>query len=86
MIEIATYHLNKENKVLITIQDNGEGIDDELRDKIFVPNFSTKNSGMGLGLAMVKKIIEHSDGSIRFESIPGVGTTFYVELPLTEME
>jgi signal transduction histidine kinase len=51
-------------------------------DKIFVPNFSTKSEGMGLGLAMVKNIVESFDGKIWFETAQNVGTSFYVSLPI----
>jgi len=50
-------------------------------DKIFVPNFTTKTTGMGLGLAMVKNIVEGCDGKIWFETKENVGSTFYVSLP-----
>ena len=62
----------------IAVKDNGSGIPDELKEKIFVPNFTTKSSGMGLGLAMVKNIVETSNGKIWFESEEGTGTTFYI--------
>jgi len=71
-----------ENAIILSIQDNGTGISDELRDKIFSPNFTTKNSGMGLGLALVKNIIESSEGKIWFESTVNVGTTFFISLPI----
>ena len=57
-----------------------------MRSKIFTPNFTTKTSGTGLGLAMCKGIVEQSKGNIWFETEVGVGTTFYVELPLAENE
>jgi nitrogen fixation/metabolism regulation signal transduction histidine kinase len=66
---------------LVSISDNGSGISDELKDKIFTPNFTTKNAGMGLGLALVKNIVEGSEGKIWFETEIGQGTTFFVELP-----
>lgn len=66
----------------VSIHDNGSGIPDHLIDKIFAPNFTTKTSGMGLGLAMVKNIVEGFGGSVRFETELDVGTTFFVELPL----
>lgn len=69
-------------KILISIQDNGEGIPAEMQDKIFVPNFTTKSSGTGLGLAMCKGIVEQAQGRIWFETRMGEGTTFFVELPL----
>lgn len=65
-------------------RDNGPGIPDEIRDKIFAPNFTTKSSGSGLGLALSRKIVELLGGSISFESTQGVGTTFTVSLPLDE--
>ncbi len=68
-----------ENKVLISISDNGTGIPEEIQDKVYEPNFSTKNSGMGLGLAMVKKIMDHANGKIWFETNSSSGTTFYLE-------
>lgn len=68
--------------VKIAFQDNGKGIEDELKDKIFHPSFSTKNSGMGLGLAICKKIVEQVHGQITFESDVNKGTTFYVILPI----
>jgi signal transduction histidine kinase len=74
----------KGKSVLIKIKDNGAGIAPEAMDKIFVPNFSTKTEGMGLGLAMVKNIVESFDGSIWFDTAQGVGTTFYVSFPVAE--
>lgn len=66
----------------IRIIDNGEGIPDEVKDKIFVPNFTTKSSGSGLGLAMVKQIVDAHYGEISFETQPNEGTEFVVKLPL----
>jgi nitrogen fixation/metabolism regulation signal transduction histidine kinase len=71
-----------ENNIKISISDNGEGISPEMQEHIFVPNFTTKSSGTGLGLAMVKGIIEQAKGRIWFETSKGKGTTFFVELPL----
>ncbi|MBL7871456.1 MAG: hypothetical protein JNM78_07585 [Cyclobacteriaceae bacterium] len=67
-------------QVLISFQDNGSGIDEELSDKIFAPYFSTKKSGSGLGLAIAKQGIEQSGGEIWFETKTGEGTTFYIRL------
>lgn len=76
--------LSREGSVAqVRITDNGKGIADELKDKIFSPNFSTKNSGMGLGLAMTKKMVEQFGGQIWFRSELGQGTIFYVSLPLS---
>jgi nitrogen fixation/metabolism regulation signal transduction histidine kinase len=69
-------------RIRISITDNGEGIPDEMQSKIFVPNFTTKTSGTGLGLAMCKGIAEQAKGTIWFETEVGRGTTFHVELPV----
>ncbi len=68
--------------VVIGFHDNGKGIDQELKEKIFSPYFSTKKSGSGLGLAIAKQGIEQSGGEIWFESEPGKGATFYIRLSL----
>ncbi|MCS6823820.1 MAG: MFS domain-containing histidine kinase [Cytophagaceae bacterium] len=68
--------------VLIQVQDNGDGIPDEIKEKIFLPNFSTKDKGSGIGLAVAKRGIEHANGKIWFETTLGQGTTFFIELPL----
>jgi len=65
-----------------SIKDNGSGIPAELEDRIFVPNFTTKTSGMGLGLAMVKNIIETVNGKIWFKTEVDIGTVFYISLPV----
>lgn len=70
------------NEAVIRISDNGSGIPEDQRKKIFVPNFSTKTSGMGLGLAITKKIIETTGGSITFTSKINQGTTFIIRLPV----
>jgi len=67
--------------VKIAVADNGIGIADEFKDKVFEPKFTTKSSGMGLGLGMVKNIVETYKGSIEFTSQPGKGTVFTVRLP-----
>ncbi len=69
------------NMVKITVEDNGSGISSENERKIFEPKFTTKTSGMGLGLAMVKNIVETYNGSITFTSQEGHGTTFTVTFP-----
>ncbi|TAL74414.1 MAG: HAMP domain-containing histidine kinase, partial [Bacteroidetes bacterium] len=70
------------NKVVVAISDNGTGIPDDLQKKLFTPNFTTKSSGMGLGLSIVKKYVESASGRIWFESVADEGSVFYVELPL----
>lgn len=66
----------------VMIKDNGSGIMPEQISKIFVPNFTTKTGGMGLGLAMVKNIVEQTGGKIWFETKVGEGTSFFVRLPV----
>ncbi len=68
--------------VLVSVEDNGAGIPQEMQSKIFTPNFTTKTSGTGLGLAMSMGIVEQAKGEIWFDTKEGVGTTFYVKLPL----
>jgi len=70
--------------VTVSVTDNGDGIPPEIQSKIFVPNFTTKNSGTGLGLAMCKNIVEQARGEIWFETQLTVGTSFYVKLPLEQ--
>ncbi|MGZ3776564.1 MAG: ATP-binding protein, partial [Mucilaginibacter sp.] len=79
LIEIE--HLLTGKNILLQIKDNGNGIDDHLREKIFVPNFTTKSSGTGLGLAFVKNSIENAGGKVWFETVKGAGTTFFISLP-----
>ncbi|WP_340153974.1 HAMP domain-containing sensor histidine kinase [uncultured Marivirga sp.] len=66
--------------VRISIHDNGMGIPEDNYNKVFLPNFTTKSTGSGIGLAVAKRGIEHAGGDIWFESEPNVGTTFYIEL------
>ena len=74
---------NKENTIIISVKDNGKGISEEVKNLIFEPKFTTKTSGMGLGLPMIKNIIEAYNGSISFTSKIGIGTAFTVILPKT---
>lgn len=79
-IEVTEEELEN-NMVRINIKDNGEGIAPEMQSRIFMPNFTTKSSGTGLGLAMCKSIVEQANGKIWFETVKNVGTTFHVEIP-----
>jgi len=72
---------SEDDMVKITVEDNGIGITEENKLKIFEPKFTTKSSGMGLGLAMVKNIVENYKGNITFTSQSGIGTTFIVTFP-----
>ncbi len=72
----------KSDKAILSVKDNGRGIPDDLKDKIFLNYFSTKSTGSGIGLALAKKGIENAGGNVWFESIQNEGTTFYVSMPL----
>lgn len=71
-----------QRKVIISVQDNGVGIPDNIIERIFEPNFTSKNSGMGLGLSMVRKMIEDYKGQIIVKSELGKGSTFIITLPI----
>ena len=73
--------LSENKNIKITVSDNGKGIADDVKDLIFEPKFTTKTSGMGLGLGIIKNIIEAYDGTITFSSNEGKGTIFTVILP-----
>ncbi|OQP60410.1 hypothetical protein A3860_34085 [Niastella vici] len=68
--------------ITVSVTDNGEGIPEQTQSRIFTPNFTTKTSGTGLGLAMSKGIVEQARGEIWFVTKEGTGTTFYVRIPL----
>ena len=76
--------ITRSKSVIISIEDNGTGISDETKKKLFQPSFTTKSSGMGLGLSIVKNIVNSAGGDIWFETILGQGTKFYVEFPLCD--
>ena len=81
LISIILEYPDQEH-VRITVKDNGMGIPAEVLPKIFQPNFTTKSSGTGLGLAFVKKTVESMKGDITFKTFEGIGTTFTIILPL----
>ena len=71
----------RQKRVIITVDDNGTGIPEELYDRIFEPNFTSKTSGTGLGLTMVRKMVEDYKGEISVKSELGKGSTFTISLP-----
>ena len=79
--EIEVTLSDDNGNVVITISDNGNGITEENKPRVFEPKFTTKSSGMGLGLAMVKNIVETYQGTITFVSQEGQGTIFTVTFP-----
>ena len=80
IINIKLYQ--KDGIAKIEISDNGVGMDERTAQKIFTPSFSTKNSGMGLGLAISNQIVEQMGGSISFVSELNKGSIFYITLPI----
>jgi two-component system, NtrC family, nitrogen regulation sensor histidine kinase NtrY len=68
--------------VRISLADNGKGIPEDFQAKLFTPSFTTKSSGMGLGLSIVKNIIESFNGHITFKTKVNHGTTFLIEIPV----
>jgi two-component system, NtrC family, nitrogen regulation sensor histidine kinase NtrY len=81
-IHVSTGLVTSHDAVEIVVADTGHGVTQELKEKLFLPYFSTKNRGTGLGLAIVNRIVEDHRGSIRVEENRPVGTRFIVELPL----
>jgi two-component system, NtrC family, nitrogen regulation sensor histidine kinase NtrY len=81
-IEISTALVASRDAVEITVADTGHGVTRELKEKLFLPYFSTKKRGTGLGLAIVSRIVEDHHGSIRVEENHPIGTRFIVELPV----
>ena len=82
--EISVKIFHDSSNVMISVIDNGIGIPEENKDKLFNVNFTTKTKGMGLGLIVVKKVIDQAKGRIDFHSIVGEGSTFVVTLPLSQ--
>lgn len=72
----------RQDKAIIKVMDNGVGIPKEMKDKIFQPKFTTKDSGSGLGLAIAANMIESMNGRIYFESEPNKSTSFFIELDI----
>lgn len=81
-ISVSTALVASRDAVEIIVSDTGHGVTRELKEKLFLPYFSTKKRGTGLGLSIVSRIVEDHHGSIRVEENRPVGTRFVVELPL----
>jgi signal transduction histidine kinase len=72
----------EDTHAVISIKDNGSGIPDDVLKNIFSPNFTTKNSGRGMGLSITEKIVKNAGGDIICRSQVGKGTEFVIKLPL----
>ena len=81
-IEVSTALVGSRDAVEISVADSGHGVTRELKERLFLPYFSTKERGTGLGLAIVSRIVEDHHGSIRVEENKPVGARFVVELPV----
>jgi len=73
--------MDADRKVALSISDNGPGIPVEIQSQIFIPFFTTKRGGSGIGLSLVRKVVSMSGGSITFQSEPGGGTKFHISMP-----
>jgi two-component system nitrogen regulation sensor histidine kinase NtrY len=85
-ISVSTNLVDSRDAVEITVADSGKGITPEIKEKLFLPYFSTKNRGTGLGLAIVSRVVEEHHGSIRAEENTPAGARFVVELPVVAAE
>jgi signal transduction histidine kinase len=81
-VQITISQESGNGEVLMSVRDESGGIPDNMKANIFTPNFTTKTSGTGLGLAICKGIVEQANGSIWFETEEGVGTVFFIRIPL----
>lgn len=83
---INIYSIVDNNTLTISIKDNGVGIPEEVRGKLFAPYFTTKHEGNGIGLYLCRIFIEEANGEISFETKENVGTTFFIKLPVSTEE
>ena len=84
VIQIKLYR--EEDVAIVRISDNGTGIPQDIQDKIFSPNFTTKPYGNGIGLLITKNIIQSVNGKIYFETVENMGTDFFIELGIEHVE
>jgi signal transduction histidine kinase len=82
-LKLSAYR--KDSWVTLTVSDNGPGISEELKGRLFRPLVTTKSKGQGFGLAVVKRLVEALGGRISFESEIGKGTEFVIELPFDKI-
>ena len=81
-VTLTTSFVNIQNRVRIEITDSGPGISDEDKEKLFLPHFSTKKKGTGLGLAVVNQIINEHKGTIQVEDNQPLGAKFIIQIPI----
>jgi signal transduction histidine kinase len=80
-LTIFAFKDKKTGEALITVEDTGVGIPENVKDKLFTPMFTTKSKGQGFGLAVIKRMAEALDGTVTFDSKEGNGTKFTVRFP-----
>jgi len=83
-VDVSTEEGERQRWARVTIRDTGPGMPSEVKERLFEPFVTTRASGHGLGLAIVRKVVEQHHGEVRFESVPGEGTTWVVRLPVGE--
>jgi signal transduction histidine kinase len=85
-IDVSTRMIEVDGRkfAVLRVTDYGHGMDDDVKRRIFTPFFTTKEMGMGLGLYVVKKIVEGFNGKIELKTGPGRGTTFEVRFPVEQ--
>jgi len=83
-VRVSTHYASDAAQIHLLIQDNGPGIAPELLEKIWRPFFTTKTAGIGLGLAIVRRIVWEHGGDIACTSAEGQGTGFHIVLPVTD--
>ena len=83
VVRVETVHVPETGHARIIVADNGPGISPEDRERLFLPYFSTKVSGMGLGLPIVHEIVTEHGGTIRVEDNEPTGTRFVIEVPVS---
>jgi signal transduction histidine kinase len=76
---VLSAYLNNNRKTIIRVADNGSGMPAEILEKIFIPFFSTKKSGSGIGLSLCKQIMMLHKGNIQVQSVDGEGTAFHLQ-------
>jgi PAS domain S-box-containing protein len=78
--------VSKKDRAIVSVEDTGVGVPEEVKPNLFKPLFTTKSKGQGLGLAVVKRFVEGLNGKVSFESEEGTGTKFIIDLPLSNKE
>lgn len=78
--------VSKKDRAIVSVEDTGVGVPEEVKPNLFKPLFTTKSKGQGLGLAVVKRFVEGLNGKVSFESEEGTGTKFIIDLPLSNKD